>query len=49
MYMYVCWSKGREKGWGTAFVKIKYFSLSKARLDLCAVIYRKWLEAGERE
>lgn len=25
------------------------FSLSKARLDLCAVIYRKWLEAGERE
>lgn len=40
--------EGRKMSRGTAFVKVT-FSLRKTKMDLCAVIYRKWLEAGRRE
>ena len=48
MYIYVCLFEGRKKRREIAFMKIN-FSLSKTKMDLCAVIYGKWLEAGRRE
>lgn len=48
VYMYQCMFEGRKKGRETAFVKI-ISSLGKTKMDLCAVIYRKWLGAGRVE